>query len=122
MIVLLRDSGLRILMTRWFQSRERKGGVDRAASGRIGAEEAFETCSKRKSYFGGDNIGYTDIAVGSFIGWIKAIEKMSGIKVLAEAKTPGLVGWVTKFLSTDAAKKFVPEPEVYVELLKKMQA
>ncbi|KAL1810817.1 hypothetical protein ACET3Z_020882 [Daucus carota] len=37
---------------------------------------------------------------------------MSGIKVLAEAKTPGLVGWVTKFLSTDAAKKFVPEPEV----------
>ncbi|KAL1833881.1 hypothetical protein ACET3Z_003532 [Daucus carota] len=92
MIVLLRDSGLRILMTRWFQSRERKGGVDRAASGRIGAA-------------GG---GFQDI----FIGWIKAIEKMSGIKVLAEAKTPGLVGWVTKFLSTDAAKKFVPEPEV----------
>ena len=101
---------------------ERVALIEQLAEGLVPLEEAFKTCSKGKSYFGGDNIGYTDIAVGSFIGWIKAIEKMSGIKVLAEAKTPGLVGWVTKFLSTDAAKKFVPEPEVYVELLKKMQA
>ncbi|KAL1814916.1 hypothetical protein ACET3Z_017490 [Daucus carota] len=91
---------------------ERVALIEQTAEGLVPLEEAFKTCSKGKSYFGGDNIGYTDIALGSFIGWIKAIEKMSGIKVLAEAKTPGLVGWVTKFLSTDAAKKFVPEPEV----------
>ncbi|KAL1808304.1 hypothetical protein ACET3Z_025294 [Daucus carota] len=101
---------------------ERVALIEQLAEGLVPLEEAFMTCSKGKSYFGGDNIGYTDIALGSFIGWIKAIEKMSGIKVLAEAKTPCLVGWVNKFLSTDAAKKFVPEPEVYVELLKKMQA
>lgn len=92
-------------------------------------EEAFVKCSEGKSYFGGDNIGFIDIALGSCLGWIKAMEKMSGVKIVAEAKTPGLVGWADKFLSNDIVKNVIPEPEVYIkaienmqDILKKMQA
>ncbi|KAL8121138.1 glutathione S-transferase U17-like [Apium graveolens] len=84
-------------------------------------EEAFAKCSRGKSYFGGDNIGYIDIAFGSCLGWIKAIEKMGGINLIAEAQTPGLVGWADKFLSNDAAKNVIPEPEVYISAIKSMQ-
>lgn len=61
-------------------------------------EEAFAKCSKGKSYFGGDDIGYVDIVFGSCMGWIRAMEKMSDIKLIAEGKTPGLVEWAHNFL------------------------
>ncbi|KAJ8615749.1 hypothetical protein MRB53_035121 [Persea americana] len=45
-------------------------------------EEDFEKCSKGKSFFSGDSIGLLDIALGCFLGWIKATEKMTGVKIL----------------------------------------
>ncbi|KAG1354624.1 Glutathione S-transferase U17 [Cocos nucifera] len=45
-------------------------------------EDAFKKCSKEKSFFGGETIGYIDIAFGSCLAWLKAIEKMFGIKII----------------------------------------
>lgn len=85
-------------------------------------EEAFVKYGKKKCYFGGDNIGYIDIALGSCLGWIKAIEKMGGMMLIAEVKTPGLVEWANKFLSNDVVKNVIPEPEVYINAINNMQA
>lgn len=85
-------------------------------------EEAFLKCSKGKAYFGGDQIGYIDIVIGSSFGWITAIGKMSGNQLIEETKTPGLFGWVGKFLSNDVVKNVMPTTEMFIELLTKMQA
>lgn len=85
-------------------------------------EEAFLKCSKGKAYFGGDQIGYIDIVIGSSFGWITAIGKMSGTQLIEETKTPGLFGWVGKFLSNDVVKNVMPTTEMFIELLTKMQA
>ncbi|KAJ8506095.1 hypothetical protein OPV22_006981 [Ensete ventricosum] len=76
-------------------------------------EEAFAKCSHGKEYFGGDTIGYLDIALGSWLGWIKAVEVVSNIKFLDEKKVPQLVGWAERFLQNEAAKETMPEIDEY---------
>ncbi|XP_073111956.1 glutathione S-transferase U17-like [Elaeis guineensis] len=85
-------------------------------------EDAFPKCSKGKDFFGGETIGYLDIALGCYLGWIKAIEKMTGIKALDEAKTPTLVGWAERFCSGDAVKEVMPEADELIEFTKLIQA
>jgi glutathione S-transferase len=78
-------------------------------------EEAFGKCSKGKAFFGGDGIGFLDIAFGCFLGWLRATEKMIGLKLLDEAKTPGLVKWADRFCADGAVKGVMLEPEKLVE-------
>ncbi|KAF7124504.1 hypothetical protein RHSIM_Rhsim12G0053800 [Rhododendron simsii] len=85
-------------------------------------EDAFVKCGKGKDFFGGDTIGYLDIALGSFLGWLRAIEKMANIMLLDETKTPELFGWAERFGSNAAVKDVFPEIEKIVEHAKKIAA
>lgn len=85
-------------------------------------EEAFAKCSKGKVYFGGDDIGYIDIAIGGCLGWITAMEKVSGMELIEEATTPQLAAWAQRFMSNDAVKTVFPGTEKYVGFLKMMEA
>lgn len=92
--------------------------IERMVEGLALLEEAFEKCSKGKSFFGGDSIGYLDIAFGCFLGWLRATEKIADVKFLDEAKTPGLVGWAERFCSDDAVKDVMPKTDMLVEIAK----
>lgn len=82
-------------------------------------EEAFVKCSKGKSFFGGDIIGYIDIALGCILGWVKAIKIVFGIEIFDVKKTPGLFYWIDRFLEDKYVKKNgILEPETLVEILK----
>ena len=60
--------------------------VERLMEGLVLLENAFVECSKGKDFFGGDCIGFLDIAFGSFLGWIKAGEKLAELKLLNEPR------------------------------------
>lgn len=92
--------------------------IEQVVEGLALLEEAFEKCSKGKSFFGGDSIGYLDIAFGCFLGWLRATEKIADMKFLDEAKTPGLVGWAERFCSDDAVKDVMPKTDMLVEIAK----
>lgn len=94
---------------------ERKVLLGQAAEGFVLLEEAFGKCSKGKAFFGGDQIGLIDIALGCYLGWWKVIEKRRGVKLMDEAKTPGLVKWAERFCADDAVKGVMPETEKLVE-------
>ncbi|KAL1569928.1 glutathione s-transferase [Salvia divinorum] len=85
-------------------------------------EEAFIICSKGKAFFGGDDVGYLDIALGSFIGSIRVIEMMNGTKILDEAKTPHLAGWAERLYSDSLVKDVMLDPHELLEAHKKIQA
>jgi glutathione S-transferase len=85
-------------------------------------EDAFAKCGKGKDFFGGDTIGYLDIAIGCFLGWMRAVEQMSDIKLIDETKTPGLFGWAERFGSNAAVKDVLPKTETLVEIAKMMAA
>lgn len=85
-------------------------------------EGAFADCSKGKAYFGGDKIGYLDLVFGCFLGWLRLAEKVVGVDLLTETKTPGLVGWIERFSSNDAVKSVIQEPEKLMETLEFLKA
>jgi len=78
-------------------------------------EEAFVKCSQGKHYFGGDRIGFLDLVLGSHLGWFKAVEKISGIKLLKEAKYPEITAWADRFCTHHAVKDGMPETDRLVE-------
>ncbi|XP_059648914.1 glutathione S-transferase U17-like [Cornus florida] len=105
------------------QGEEAKAAaVERLVEGLALLEEAFVKCSKGKAFFGGDSIGYLDIAFGSFLGGLRVAEKIGGVALLDEAKTPGLVGWAERFSSDDAVKGVILETEKLIEFFKMRQA
>lgn len=85
-------------------------------------EMALVNCSKGKSFFGGDSIGYIDIALGSLLGWLKASKIMAGIHFLDETKTPRLVEWAERFCSAMAVKEVLPEAEKLAEFRMSVKA
>ncbi|KAK7250501.1 hypothetical protein RIF29_32974 [Crotalaria pallida] len=84
-------------------------------------EGALEECSKRKPFFGGDRIGFLDIAFGSFLGWLSVIEHVYGRKLLIEEKAPKLVKWAERFAADPAVKGLIPETDKLVEISKSLQ-
>ncbi|KAL6839878.1 hypothetical protein ACP4OV_029688 [Aristida adscensionis] len=72
-------------------------------------EQAFKECSKGREFFGGDAVGLVDIALGSFLVWIKVVGEVGGTKLLDEAKFPGLAAWAERFLAVDAVKEAMPD-------------
>ena len=96
--------------------------VEEAISGLQLLEEVFKKSSKGKHFFGGDTIGYLDIALGSFLAWIKVAEEMGSFKLFDEDKTPLLVEWAEKFISNDVVKGLMPEINKLVEYCKVLQA
>ncbi|XP_047052848.1 probable glutathione S-transferase GSTU6 [Lolium rigidum] len=80
-------------------------------------EDALAECSGGKPYFGGDDVGFLDIVVGSYIGWFGAAEKIAGLRVgvLDEASTPRLAAWAARFCAHEAVRDLMPDADRLVE-------
>ncbi|XP_059281425.1 glutathione S-transferase U17-like [Lycium ferocissimum] len=101
---------------------EKEAALQKIVEGLCLLEEAFVKCSKGKDFFGGDNIGYIDITLGCFLGWIRAMEMMLGLNLIYEAQTPGLAGWAERFLSEKVVKDVILSPDKLVEIYSLLQA
>ncbi|KAK8631122.1 hypothetical protein V6N13_079885 [Hibiscus sabdariffa] len=96
----------------------RRAAIGQVEEGLVLLEEAFGECSKGRPFFGGDRIGYLDIAFGCFLGWLRVTEKMTGVMLLNETNTPRLLKWAHRFCSDDAVKDVMPETEKLAEFAK----
>ncbi|KAG6488286.1 probable glutathione S-transferase GSTU6 [Zingiber officinale] len=79
-------------------------------------EEAFAECGKGKGFFGGDAVGYLDIALGSCLGWIMALEKGKSVKLLDAEELPRLAGWAERFLAEESVKGLVPDADEHLKI------
>lgn len=105
--------GIRVLRGSVEEDKDKAAGEMSTALQHL--EEAFVKCSQGKQYFGGDNIGYLDIALGSFLGWIRAVEKIAGVELLNETKLPILAVWADRFCAHPAVVDVVPDADKLVE-------
>ncbi|CAN1282541.1 Probable glutathione S-transferase [Linum perenne] len=65
---------------------------------------------KGKEYFGGERIGFVDIAAFFILHWIDVMQEPS-LQLITEEKIPGLVKWMRKLLTVDAVKETLPPRE-----------
>ncbi|KAG6528119.1 glutathione S-transferase U15-like [Zingiber officinale] len=79
-------------------------------------EETFAECGKGNGFFGGDAVGYLDIALGAYLGWIRALEKDKSVKLLDSEELPRLAEWAERFLAEESVKGLMPEADEYPKL------
>ncbi|XP_073135709.1 glutathione S-transferase U17-like [Henckelia pumila] len=84
----------------------KKAKLEQLSEGLVLFEDTFTKCGKGKKFFGGDNIGYLDIALGCFLAWLRLIERTIDAILLDETKTPRVFRW---------ARDFSAEPEVIAD-------
>jgi glutathione S-transferase len=85
-------------------------------------ERAFMECSQGKAFFAGDAIGLVDVALGSFLTGIKAIDEVNGTNLLDEAKFPELATWAEQFLAVDVVKQVMPDAGKLLEEYRRSMA
>lgn len=78
-------------------------------------EVAFEQCSNGKPFFGGDRVGYIDIALGSFLSWLRMVETLNKVKLLDKETTPKLSKWAEVFAADKDVMKEMAETEKLIE-------
>ena len=85
-------------------------------------EGALKECSKGKPFFGGDSVGYVDIALGGLLAFLQGTEELCGSKPFDIANTLLLLAWVERFTALDAAKVALPDVTKLVESAKTKRA
>ncbi|KAK3009137.1 hypothetical protein RJ639_013914, partial [Escallonia herrerae] len=66
---------------------------------------------KGKKFFGGETIGYLDIAVGWMANLVSILEEVVGLKVIDEEKNPLLSTWMQDFSDVPVIKENWPPRE-----------
>ncbi|KAM3288040.1 hypothetical protein P3S67_021470 [Capsicum chacoense] len=87
-------------------------------------KEAYEVLKvldnelKDKKFFGGDGIGFVDIAA-NFVGfWIGIIEEATGVVLVTSEKFPNFCAWRNKYLNCDQVKENMPSREMLLGYFK----
>ncbi|KAJ1296513.1 hypothetical protein BS78_01G306900 [Paspalum vaginatum] len=116
------------LLASWLQSfrgkteEEKAEGLKQTIAAEEHMEAAFRELSKSKPFFGGDSVGYVDVALGALVAWVHAGEKLYGFRLFDAARTPLLNAWVDRFGALDAAKAVLPDADRLVDCVKTRMA
>ncbi|CAN6324762.1 unnamed protein product [Urochloa humidicola] len=103
------------LLASWLQSfsgkteEEKAEGLKQTLAAAEHLEAAFKEISKGKPFFGGDSVGYLDVALGALVAWVHAGEKLYGFRLFDATRSPVLNAWVERFGALDAAKAVLPD-------------
>ncbi|KAJ4978083.1 hypothetical protein NE237_008863 [Protea cynaroides] len=91
----------------WDEGKEKEKSIEEAQEllGKL------ENELQGKKFFGGDSIGFVDIAANFIALWAGVVEDVMEIKVIDENKFPALCKWTEEFLSTEVVKECLPPRE-----------
>uniref|UniRef100_A0ACD5VKR0 Uncharacterized protein n=1 Tax=Avena sativa TaxID=4498 RepID=A0ACD5VKR0_AVESA len=87
----------------------------KAAGEVIAVLETFEGVLGEKEFFGGESVGMVDVALGGFIGWLRASEAMCGVRTIDPARTPLMAAWAERFGALEGVREIVPDVPGLVE-------
>ncbi|CAM0885164.1 unnamed protein product [Alopecurus aequalis] len=62
-----------------------------------------------KMFFGGDAIGFLDIAASGVALWLGVFEEMGEARLLTEAEHPGLCRWAREYAAEEAVRQCTPD-------------
>ncbi|KAE8706509.1 Glutathione S-transferase U25 [Hibiscus syriacus] len=72
-----------------------------------------------KAYFGGENLGFVDVALVPFYSWFYAYEKCGNFSI--EAECPKLIAWAMRCMQKESVAKSLPDREKIYEFILHMK-
>ncbi|KAL5079151.1 hypothetical protein RYX36_007572 [Vicia faba] len=103
----------------WTKNGEEK---EAAKKGFIEALKLLEQELGDKSYFGGEKLGYVDVALIPFYTWFKGYETFGNLDI--EKECPKFIGWAKRCIKIESVSESIPDQDkVYqfiVEIRKKI--
>nr|WAA68351.1 tau class glutathione S-transferases [Pinus densata] len=105
------------------QGEQQEKAIQESVANFLILEEALRTnpCSSGKLYFGGDEIGFVDIALGGLSGFVKALQKAISSVLIDEEKMPLLSAWMDRFCEANGVKEVMPDPAKVLEFISAMR-
>jgi len=93
------------------QGEQLQKAVEESITNFLLIEEALRTnqCFAGKAYFGGDQIGLVDIALGGLSAFIKGLEKATDSVLIDPEKMPLLSAWMDRFCKSAGVREVVPD-------------
>ncbi|KAF8014378.1 hypothetical protein BT93_H0270 [Corymbia citriodora subsp. variegata] len=68
----------------------------------------IEGVIKGKAFFGGEGIGYLDLAIGWVSHWLPVWDKVGSMKIFDQAKFPAMAAWASRFVEHPMIKENLP--------------
>nr|AAC32118.1 probable glutathione S-transferase [Picea mariana] len=101
------------------QGEQQQKALEESGASFLLLEEALRTshCFSGKPYFGGDEIGFLDIALGGMLAFVKALEKVTNLVLIDQEKMPLLSTWMNRFCEADGVKDVMPDPAKLQEFI-----
>lgn len=75
-----------------------------------------------RRFFGGDEIGMTDLVFGWIAGWLQHMEEAGGVKLIEADEFPRLKAWIENFKDVPVIKENLPDPEKLLAYFKGLRA
>ncbi|KAF3627586.1 putative glutathione S-transferase [Capsicum annuum] len=87
-------------------------------------QEAYEMLKivdnelKGKKFFGGNKIGFVDVAANYIPFWVEIVEEASGNVLITSEKFPNLCAWMDEYLSCSEVKENLPDRDFMLSFFK----
>jgi glutathione S-transferase len=93
-------------MALWTDGEEQAGAISAAKANLTLIEGQLPD---GKMFFGGDTIGFLDIAVSGIAHWMEIFEEIAGVRLLTEEEHPTLYRWAREYTANQTVRQCLPD-------------
>ncbi|CAM0885170.1 unnamed protein product [Alopecurus aequalis] len=80
-----------------------------------------ENLPEGKRFFGGDTVGFLDIAASGIAHWMEVFEEIAGVRLLTEEEHPALYQWARVYTANHTVSRCLPDRDRLLAALASMR-